>query len=363
MGKYAIVTVLDNLSETSMPWNEFVLYRHKNTNIKQYVMVCDSDGHGNCIPRDLDVTFTGFDVKAIRTAMKRIVSVCKANHCDFVVHLHQSKSAVFFQMATFFDGYAKKTLFTIHSQFPAYNWQNKAASLVNALRARRVNTVSATSYHTYPDFVKKIKGNRMSCITNGVDLERIDAIIQNVSKQSSHKKRFVYVARMVPLKRHMFLVDVFRKVDADFELILIGEEDTNGRIRSRINEYEMADKIVITGMIARDEVFARLVHADVYVSSSAIEGLPVSVLEAMAVGLLPIVSDIGPHREISCVCDEIEILPFDETVWVKKIKEIIDAPSDILAERGKKCKDAVASEFSLRKMHQKYYDEYEELLK
>lgn len=363
MGKYAIVTVLDNLSETSMPWNEFVLYRHKNSNIKQYVLVCDSDGHGNFIPQDLDITFTGFDIKAIRTAMKRIVSECNAHRCDFVVHLHQSKSAVFFQMATFFDGYAKKTLFTIHSQFPAYNFQNKTASLFNVLRARRVNAVSETSYQAYPGFVKKIKGNRMSYIANGVDLERIDDIVQNISKQPGNKKRFVYVARMVPIKRHMFLIDVFHKVDADFELILIGAEDANGCIRAKINEYGMADKIVMTGMIARDEVFARLVNSDVYVSSSSIEGLPVSVLEAMTVGLLPIVSDIGPHREISCVCDEMEILPFDENVWVKKIKEIIDTPNEILTECGKKCREAVVSEFSLQAMHQKYYKEYEELLK
>ncbi len=364
MSKYAVITILNNLTETSMPWNEFVLYRHKRgKNIKQYVIVCDSLKENSGIPRDLDITFTGLDSKVIRSTMKRIVSECKMHQMDFVIHLHQNKSAAFFNLSTFFSGYAKKTLFTIHSQFPAYNLQNKMASLFNALRAKRVSNVSATSYAVYPDFVKKIKRNRMTYIENGVDIERIDSIIENYKKQKGERKRFVYVARMIPLKRHDFLIDIFRQVDVDYELILIGAEDAEGHIRKRVHDYGMSDKVTMTGVIPRDELFAKLANSDVYVSSSTIEGLPVSVLEAMAVGLPVIISDIEPHREILRVCESIETLPFDESIWINRIKEVINMSDEVLAERGKKCREAVISEFSLQTMHQRYYQEYGKLLK
>lgn len=364
MKKYAVITVLDNLSETSMPWNEFVLYRHAHEkDLKQYVIVCDSFQNGGGIPEDLDITFTGFDSKKIRSAMKRIVSECEADQAQFVIHLHQNKSAAFFNLSTVFFGYAKKTIFTVHSQFPAYNIQNKITSLLNSLLARRVINVSATSYAVYPGLVKKIKGDRMTFIENGVDVERIDSILAGHKKQERLTKRFVYVARMIPLKKHDFLIDVFHKVNGDYELLFIGKEDTEGRIKAKIHDYEMTDKVTMTGLIPRNELFEKLADSDVYVSSSSIEGLPVSVLEAAAVGLPAVVSDIEPHKEICRVCNEIETLPFDEESWVGKIEEIINMPSETLAERGKRCRDAVISEFSLKAMHGKYYTEYEKLLK
>lgn len=364
MKKYAVITVLDNLSETSMPWNEFVLYRHEHEKaLKQYVIVCDSPKDSNNVPEDLDITFTGFNPGKIRSTMKRIVSECKANHTDFVIHLHQNKSAAFFNLSTLFSGYAKKTVFTVHSQFPAYNIQNKAASFFNALRAERVINVSATSYAVYPDFMKRLKKDRMTYIENGVDVDRIDGILQGHKRKKRQKKCFVYVARMIPLKKHDFLIDVFQKVDADFELLLIGAEDAEGRIRSKVRDSGISDKVTMTGLIPRNELFEKLADSDVYVSSSTIEGLPVSVLEAMTVGLPAVVSDIEPHREILRVCSETAVLPFDEDVWIKKINEIINMPDEELAEWGRKCREAVISEFSLQTMHQKYNTEYEKLLK
>ena len=364
MKKYAVITVLDNLSETSMPWNEFVLYRYKHDkDLKQYIIVCNSNVKSSGVPSDLDITFVGFNSKKIRKTMKRIVDECVKQQMDYVIHLHQNKSAAYFNISTIFMGYARKTLFTVHSQFTAYNFQNKVASLFNTFRAKQVTNVSATSYAVYPAFLKKIKGQRMTYIANGVDIERIDKITNSRTKNRHDTKRFVYVARMIPLKKHDFLIDVFHDIKDNYELVLIGAEDTAGTIRSKVDEYRMTDKVIMTGLIPRDELFAKLVDADVYVSSSTIEGLPISVLEAMAVGLPAVISDIEPHKEIQRVCDVIETLPFDKQVWVEKITQIINTNSQELSERGVKCRAAVIAEFSLQNMHKKYYNEYAKLMK
>lgn len=364
MKEYAVITVLNNLSETSMPWNEFVLYRYKhNQELKQYVIVCATKKDSDNVPNDLDVTFTGFQAKKIRQVMKRILSECKAQHMDYVLHLHQIKSAAFFNLSTLFCGYAKKTLFTVHNQFMAYNIQNKLASVFNSLCAKRVNNVSFASYTAYPEIVKKIKKDRMSYIDNGVDIERIDGILSSHIRQKGSVKRFVYAARMIPVKNHSFLIDVFHEIQDDYELILIGAEDAAGAVRKRVNEYGMSDRVVMKGLIPRNELFSELSDCDVYVSPSAVEGLPVSVLEAMAVGLPVVVSDIEPHKEILDFCTDIDSLPLDKSVWKDSITRIINADDSQLLQVGQKCRDTVVSEFSLQKMHQKYYKEYEALLK
>lgn len=361
---YAIITVLDNLSETSMPWNEFVLYRHKfSPEIKQYVVVCDLKSKQCNYPNNLDIEFTGFETSKIRKAMKRIVNDCRKNEYNFVIHLHQNKSALIFNLSTIFRGYTKKTIFTVHSQFPAYNLQNRLASLFNVFMAKRVINVSETSYNVYPKFVRFIKGKCMSYIENGVDIERIASAKAKHKKKMNSVKQFVYVARMIPLKRHDYLIDVFHKVKGDYRLILIGAEDPEGNIRKKVFEYDMDSKVIIEGLVTRDEVFRKLLDSDVYVSSSAIEGLPVSVLEAMAIGLPVIISDIPPHVEIKRVCDEVIVISFDEEKWIKNIEAIIKLDNSTLKKKGEECRQAVIANFSLQKMHDRYYNEYKELLR
>lgn len=363
MKSYAVITVLDNLSETSMPWNEFVLYRHKhNPELKQYVIVCDSGAKNIIVPTDLNIYFTEFNVIKIKNAMFKIINECERNNMEYIIHMHQNKSAVFFNFVTVFSGLKKKTLFTVHSQFPAYNFQNKIASFYNALSAQRVINVSKTSYDVYPKIIKKIKGSRMSYISNGVDIERIDGLLENKNRSISDKFRFIYVARMIPLKKHVFLLDVFREIDIPYELIFVGAEDSEGVIRKKIDEYHMNANVIITGLVPRNELFEILKNSDAYVSSSTIEGLPVSVLEAMAVRLPVLLSDISPHREIAKVCEAVQILPFDKSVWKKEIIKLVNSDRNKLKNNGNKCREAIEKNFSLISMHNRYFEEYENMI-
>lgn len=365
---YAVITILDNLSETSMPWNEFVLYRHKhNPELKQYVIVCDSKKDSHNIPDGLDVTFTGFQAKKIRQAMKRILSECEAQNRDYVIHLHQTKSAVFYNIATCLKGYSKKTLFTVHNQFMAYDLKNKICSVLCALRAKNVTCVSDAAFAAYPVFVKKIKAGRITSIENGVDIERIDNVLKSFTFDSKENtvRRFVYVARMIPVKNHRFILDVFSKIQADWEMVFIGAEDADGEIRSKVNSDENLKKhVVFTGPISRNDVFKRLKQSDVYISPSKVEGLPVSVMEAMSTGLPVILSDIQPHCELKKGenAETIDVLPLDLNLWVEKINAYLAADNGALSQKGAGCRRIAEEFFSLDAMHKKYYAEYEKLL-
>ena len=91
-----LITILDNITQTSMPFNEFVLYRFKHyTSEKQFIIVCGKEEDNRLIdvPHGLQVMFVGKKIKNIKKAIKSIISWCKNAGFDYVIHLHQVKSA------------------------------------------------------------------------------------------------------------------------------------------------------------------------------------------------------------------------------------------------------------------------------
>ncbi len=59
----------------------------------------------------------------------------------------------------------------------------------------------------------------------------------------------------------------------------------------------MDGQVTFTGLLARERVFERMLAADLFISASRGEGLPVAVLEAMACGCPVLLSDIPGNQE------------------------------------------------------------------
>ena len=226
-----------------------------------------------------------------------------------MIHIHQVQSGFLSEMAMLGTGFRKKTLFTVHSTFSGYKFHNKFLSFVNALFAFRITCVSNTSFQDYPKLIKRIKGNRILAIQNGVDIERIDEVSSVENIDAHNYVNFIYVARLIPLKNHRFLVDVLSHCNDSVHFTFVGAEDPEQTIRKLAKELDVEDRITFTGLIPRNEVFEKLKGSDFYISPSTLEGLPVSVLEAMYCGLPCILSDIPQHREVAG--DQAVILPFE----------------------------------------------------
>lgn len=358
--KKGIVTVINSISETSMPYNEFVLYRH---NFKQYdkqflIVCCNSLPADIKIPEGLKVFCVGNYAKTISKVMQEIEKECHREDRELVVHLHQPKSALLFNIRTFFNSYRKKTIFTIHSLFGAYNIFNRFSSVFTSLLVGKVICVSEASYNQYPLLIKKIKKNNIMVLKNGVDLKRIDSIMNTSRSEKGEEKTLIYIARMIPIKNHKFLLKVFSQL-SNCKLVLIGAEDKSGELRRLVEEEGLSDRVEMTGLIPRDEVFKRLRQADLYVSPSLIEGLPISVLEAMYVGLPVVISDIPPHLEIGIHCESVVTVPLNENKWVDTFNKYLRMNDSILGQVGANCRNCAQEYFSLDSMLEKYDEIYE----
>ncbi len=358
----ALITVLDDITETSMPFNEFVLYRANHYfDEKQILIVCGSERAlpKVTIPASLEIVYAGRKLSRIRRTVRSTVAELDKQGIPFVIHCHQVQSGFLAEMALLGTGLRKKTLFTVHSTFSGYKFHNKILSFVNSLLAQRTTCVSNASFRDYPGLIKRIKGTRIRALQNGVDTERIDGILAQSHRTEHRCSEFIYIARLIPLKNHVFLIDVLKRCDERIRFTFVGAEDADQTVRKKAEAEGVIDRIDFTGLIPRNEVFRRLQSADYYISSSTLEGLPVSTLEAMYCGLPCVLSDIPQHREIGE--EAAVLLPFDPDRWAAELERLASLSGTERKALSDKLRAYIKEHFALGKMHEQYDAIYESI--
>ena len=85
------------------------------------------------------------------------------------------------------------------------------------------------------------------------------------------------------------------KVDA--RLIICGDGPERAALEKRAKELGIGDSVTFAGRIDPAGIAAELKQADIYISTSRSDSTSVSLLEAMACGAVPIVTDLAANRE------------------------------------------------------------------
>ena len=128
---------------------------------------------------------------------------------------------------------------------------------------------------------------------------------------------FLSVGRYVPIKSHGDLIKAFATAELpESDLILVGHGPLEKELRKSANKYNISDRIHITGKVPDVEPYYAL--ADVFVSSSRGEGLPITALEAMSASLpiigmrIPGVDEVVVDGETGYLCPPQDIDTFAE---------------------------------------------------
>ena len=161
----------------------------------------------------------------------------------------------------------------------------------------------------------------------------------------------------------MTLLHSFVKGAPDDRLLIVGAGALEGAVRGRVADLDLRDRVEFTGLISRDEVFRRCAAADVFVSTSHGEGLPVAVMEAMASRCPVILSDIPPHRELA---DGVDFIPFvpvgDVSGFAREIARFRAMSPRERAAIGQRSRDHVIARFTLDRMHDAVASVYRDVL-
>jgi len=134
---------------------------------------------------------------------------------------------------------------------------------------------------------KMIGARRTQVIPTPVDLS-IFVKECDVYRQS----RLVTVANLVPLKAIDVLIKALSKIPRT-ELIVIGEGPERERLERLSKELGLEGYVRFTGFISQEEVAKYLQSSSIFVLPSLTEGVPRSILEAMACGMFIIATRVG----------------------------------------------------------------------
>lgn len=113
------------------------------------------------------------------------------------------------------------------------------------------------------------------------------------------QRYILFVGRLVPEKAPHVLLDAFRGLQSDIKLVLVGDSSFTDPYAEEIRRLARQDpRVTLTGYVYGDRLSALYQHARLLVQPSVVEGLPLTVLEAIGHAVPIVASDIDPHREL-----------------------------------------------------------------
>lgn len=285
-----------------------------------------------------------------------------------IIHAHTPHVAFLYLITSQFARRYSSTpsVVTVHDSYPNYKMRNRLMFLPVFAGFQRIVCCSKSSYQSFPRIYKTLAGDRLFIVQNGLDIDRVDRIAEKQGKSSFHEGNFsiIAISRLVDIKNPHILISAFQQsADQTSNLVYIGDGPLRASLLKQGSENGHGKQIELTGLIPREKVFEYLLKADLFISTSRGEGLPIAVLEAMACCSPVILSDIPPHREIAEGVNFIPIVdPDDVSGFAKEIEKMrLMSPAERTAI-GQKCRTHVENRFSLYAMHAGYEKIYNQLI-
>src|ERR1700693_3449949 len=235
--------------------------------------------------------------------MRASYTASRLSHPD-VVHRHKATAAIFAALPARLAG-VKTVIVTRHGLVkPPYQLRRE---LKFALASRWCDWIVGVCEGTRTNLLAAplAARDRIIHIYNGA----LPADIRAVPRP---KKGFtlLYVGRLAPLKDHATLlraVALTRTHHPNVQLWIVGDGPLEFSLRKLSDELGLNECVTFFGEQA--DVSPFLLAADLFVSSSVTEGLPVSLLEAMSVGLPALVTDVGGMGEVARLSGAVTLVP------------------------------------------------------
>lgn len=354
-----ILHVLLTLKETSAAYNQHSL----PVSDKHHIAICTYFKARLNVAKAITL-FEGDD--SLRGFLRALQTALAAKDYD-IIHAHSPHVGFLVVIANVFmpEKFMPRTVYTVHSSYQNYKLRNKLLLIPVFAFFRRVVCCSRASFESYPGFYKWLAGDRLCFIPNGLDIDRVDRVSEKSLQYSPNGHYTVAsVGRLIPVKNPLSVLRAFQQsADQASRLVFIGEGRLRDLLVQEIKTRELEEHVALTGLIPRNNVYENLRKADVVVSASRVEGLPIAVIEAMACRCPVILSDIAPHREIAGGADFIPLIPPDDVAgFAREIQRYKQMPTAARAEIGAKCRKLVEERFGLAAMHKRYEEVYAQVI-
>ncbi|HQR06565.1 MAG TPA: glycosyltransferase [Gemmatales bacterium] len=231
--------------------------------------------------------------------------------------------------------------------------------------AERFYCVSADIEAALAGFM--VNKNKMEVLSNGINTAQLAEPVDTITLRRTWNIApdavvLGTIARLAPVKRQDLMLHAFAKVCQKVPgavLLLVGDGDERSKLEALAAQLGVIDRVRFTGLQAEPGKFLHLMSAFLLTSES--EGMPLSLLEAWAVGV-PVVtfrvgglSELVRHGETGYLADFGEVNQLAD-----HIVRLIEHPKEAQAVANR-CRDEVRHRFDVATMARAYDTRYREL--
>ncbi|MGB1254284.1 MAG: glycosyltransferase family 4 protein [Thiolinea sp.] len=252
-----------------------------------------------------------------------------------IVHYHAVGPSIFSFIPRLFGRYA---VFQSHG----HEWERDSWNVIARVFFRVsesmtflfANDSSAVSKNLKDYYEKKYKKS-VTYIPSGITPRAPRKLQQNIQHDVQRHGYFLYVGRLSKEKRIEDLINAYRHIKTNqLKLVIVGKERPQDK--EYVSELKQLsqhdDNIIFTGAAYGDELVEWYSNALAYILPSAIEGLPITLLEAMSFSRCCIASDIPANSE--ALDNKGFTYPLGDVEALKKHMEYVINHPDIAQTKG-----------------------------
>lgn len=248
-----------------------------------------------------------------------------------VVHFHAEGPCAMLWLPKLFG---KRCIATIHGlDHKRAKWGKLASAYImlgEKVAAKYADSIIVLS-RAVQEYFRNIYGRETVFIPNGVNKPQIVSPDLITREYNLQKEGYIlYLGRLVPEKGIKYLIEAFKQVHTNKRLVIAGGASDTDEYAKELVELAQEDKrIIFTGFVQGRKLEELYSNAYLYVLPSDLEGMPLSLLEAMSYGNCCIVSDIPECLDVvrnnGIVFKKGNVLELAE-----KLQDVCDYPEKVM---------------------------------
>lgn len=273
------------------------------------------------------ITVPTINKKSLDAVIYAFFATCHAVCCKYdVIHYHAEGSCYMLWLTKLFQ---KRAIVTIHGlDWQRAKWGRFATRFIRfgeSCAAKHADEIIVLSRNHQTYFSKTY--NRSTCfVPNGVDIPTQcgDLYIRD-RWRLSRNEYILYLGRIVPEKGLEDLIDAFKDIQTCKRLVIAGGSSHTDAYYEALKSRASSDsRVLCTGFVQGEALSALFSNALLYVLPSYVEGMPMSLLEAISYGKCCLVSDIPENTGV--------IGDAGRTFEVGNVKALRRSLSELLAD-------------------------------
>ena len=274
-----------------------------------------------------------------------------------IIHSHDFKSDFYGWVSSIFLNISRVS--TAHGSTRDSFFKKIYLFLNEKLIWKRFNKIIAVSSDIERTLLTSgLRRKQVALVRNGLDL---DSFSQNIPETPNilpivdydiRKTTFAVVGRLYPDKGHILFIEAFYEIykeNTEIQALIVGDGPHRDAICQRIRDFDLDKKIHMLGV--RDDMKELYRNIDCLVIASLREGLPYVLLEAMAMNVNVLATEVGEIPKIlSNKVNGLLIEAGKVDTLVQGMKHYLNSPPETRELWKKSAKSIVLNEYSAEKM-------------